>query len=389
MDIVLILERLCSLAMLFWIVQAIFYSVIWRFFDHFPQFLESREMPLLSVIVPACNEEETIESALESLLSQSYPALEIILVNDRSTDGTGAIMERLSKRDSRIKLLQIEQLPDKWLGKVHAMAKGVDIAKGEWILCTDADVHFEHQILERSVQYAIRENLDHLSLIPNMIAESALANAAVVTALRGLLIGLQPWKLKDPSSPKAIGVGAFNLLRRSFLQKTEGFEWLRMEVADDIALAQLIKESGGQTECFFAIDSVEVQWYPSLPLAIKGLEKNAFSQLARFSFARGVFLSVLMNLSTSALIASCFLTVKWMVLVWLTLFCSAAISAYFFRKEINLAPRYVFLSFVLGDSLMAFIVLRATILGVLRGGLQWRGTVYSSAQLKEGTRVRF
>ncbi len=103
------------------------------------------QWPTVSVLVPAKNEEDTLFAAMQSLLQVDYPALEIILINDRSTDRTGEIIERLALLDSRVRQIHIDHLPDGWLGKVHALHQGIDVSSGEWLLFTDADIHFAPQ----------------------------------------------------------------------------------------------------------------------------------------------------------------------------------------------------------------------------------------------------
>ena len=124
------------------------------------------DMPTLSIVVPACNEEDTIERGMNSLLALDYPHLEIIAVNDRSTDRTGAILDRLALSDPRLRVLHVETLPAGWLGKNHAMHSGSQAAKGKWLLFTDADVVFAPDALRRTVAFAERECLDHLVLSP-------------------------------------------------------------------------------------------------------------------------------------------------------------------------------------------------------------------------------
>jgi glycosyltransferase involved in cell wall biosynthesis len=125
--------------------------------------------PRLSVIIPACNEAAHLESAVETLVQQDYSDLEIILVNDRSTDATGAIIDRLAKNDPQIRALHIRKLPGGWLGKVHALHCGVAKARGEWLLFTDADVHFAPETLRRALAHVLQLQADHLALIPRTI----------------------------------------------------------------------------------------------------------------------------------------------------------------------------------------------------------------------------
>ena len=162
----LIFQVICVLAIFYWLFQAFYFQWVWRFIPHFdPKGVEDLpDYPKLSIIIPACNEEETLENALTGLLTLRYPNLEIILINDRSTDKTGEIMEKLSQGDSRVSIVHLEHLPENWLGKVHALHQGVQRASGNWLLFTDADVHFSPEILEKAVSYAQSQRLDHLAL---------------------------------------------------------------------------------------------------------------------------------------------------------------------------------------------------------------------------------
>ena len=387
----LIFLVICVLAMFYWLFQAAYFLWVWRFIPHFDSNLVPilEKLPLLSVIIPACNEEDTIEDALSSLLALSYPNLEIIVINDRSTDRTGEIIEALVKDDSRVLVLHCTELPENWLGKVHALHQGVKRASGEWLLFTDADVHLSEGILEQGISYAQNKSLVHLALLPNMVSEQFIVNCVISTLMRGLLIGLKPWRFKDPSKSEAVGVGGFNLVQRDAFLKTEGFEWLRMEVADDIGVGYLIKKNGGQTEALFAIDSIRVNWYPSLPSLVKGVEKNAFSQLAQFSLWRGLFLSFSFLMVLSSLVIVWWLPPYWSELVWGTFILSALICSVKFSQELKISFIVSFFSFVFGELIMSWVILRSTILGVRRGGLIWRGTVYDSQALKDGTKVKF
>ena len=126
--------------------------------------------PCLSVVIAACNEADTIEKALATLLNQDYPSLEIIVVNDRSTDKTGELIETISHGDDRVKAVHITDLPSGWLGKVHALNVGTRESSGEWILYTDADVYFKQGTLRKAIAFALSAKIDHLTLVPNLHA---------------------------------------------------------------------------------------------------------------------------------------------------------------------------------------------------------------------------
>ena len=134
-------------------------------------------------MIPACNEADTLGAALGTLLAQDYPALEILLVNDRSTDGTGDIVDRLAASDPRITALHVRELPQGWLGKVHALHVASERARGDWLLFTDADVHFAPGALRRAVAVARVHQLDHLTCVPNVTTHGCLQEITM-SALR-------------------------------------------------------------------------------------------------------------------------------------------------------------------------------------------------------------
>src|SRR5438477_1029432 len=123
------------------------------------------ECPRVSLLFAARDEEEKLPLALESLLLLDYPNLEIIAVNDRSSDATARILDEASKRDPRLKVVHIETLPDGWLGKPHALQRGYEVSSGDWLLFTDADVRFLPEVIRRSITLAGTKQLDHLTLM--------------------------------------------------------------------------------------------------------------------------------------------------------------------------------------------------------------------------------
>jgi glycosyltransferase involved in cell wall biosynthesis len=293
------------------------------------------------------------------------------------------------KDDPRAFVLHITDLPENWLGKVHALHQGVQKASGKWLLFTDADVHLSEGVLEQGISYAENKGLAHLALLPNMVSEQFIVNCVISTLLRLLLMGLRPWRFQNSSKSEALGVGGFNLVKRDAFLDTPGFEWLRMEVADDIGVGYLIKENGGQTEALFAIDSVRVNWYPSLPALVKGVEKNAFAQLAQFTLWKGLLWSFSFLMILSSLVIVWWMPPYWSGLVWGAFLLSALICSGKFSQELKINFLVSFFSFFFGELIMSWVILRSTILGVRRGGLIWRGTVYNSQALKDGTKVKF
>ena len=217
--------------------------------------------PMVSVIVPACNEEEHIEQALEALLEQDYPNLEIIVVNDRSTDNTGQVLQGLKTRHPRLTVNEINDLPGGWMGKSHALTAGAALAKGTYLIFTDADVMMEHTAISRAVQYVCKNKLDHLTLIFKNITGGMLLNCLILDAGMGLLLLFRPWAARNKGSRAFVGIGAFNMVKKTVYEAIGGHEHLKMHPIDDMMLGKLIKTNGFRQECLLAHDYIRVPWY--------------------------------------------------------------------------------------------------------------------------------
>ena len=242
--------------------------------------------PRLSVVVPARNEADTLEPAARTLLAEDYPDLEIILVDDRSSDETGRIVDRIAAGDTRVKAVHITELPEGWLGKVNALDRGLAESTGQFVLFTDADVHFQTGTLRKAVGYCEHEGLDHLAAFPDVWSAGFVVDAMLSVFLRHFsLFVTRPSAMEKADSRAFLGVGAFNLVRRKALEATEGFEWLRLEVADDMGLGLMMKRSGARCGVVAAFGHVGLHWYRSVAEAARGTEK-AWATLSHFSLAR-------------------------------------------------------------------------------------------------------
>ena len=172
--------------------------------------------PRVSIIVPACNEAADIEATLTRLLALEYDNYEVIAVNDRSTDRTGEIMDRVAAAapHGRLKIIHITDLPPGWMGKPHAMWSASNMATGDWLLFTDADVLFKPDALRRALAYAESERADHLVLFPRMIMKHPGEKMMIAFFQTLFVFGHRPWKVADPKTKDHMGVGAFNMIRR-------------------------------------------------------------------------------------------------------------------------------------------------------------------------------
>jgi cellulose synthase/poly-beta-1,6-N-acetylglucosamine synthase-like glycosyltransferase len=345
--------------------------------------------PRLSVIIPACNEADTLETAMRSCLSDDYPNIEFILVNDRSTDDTGAIADRLAAADSRVRALHITELPDGWLGKVHALHVATQHATGEWLLFIDADVHLAPGTLRRAVAWCEQRGRDHLTLIPEFWSSTFLLDTVMACFMRIGAIGSRIWAVENPRSSASIGIGAFNLVRREALARTPGLEWLKLEVVDDIALGQMLKRHGARSSVANGRGMVQLHWYRSVPEMARGAEKNAFAAIGRYSVWRALTMSVLYVLvEWSPLLACVPIGVWWMQIAGAIGLILAIATVVLFCRWMH-RPVLAGLAFPVGAAIFAFVVLRSGYFAIRRGGLLWRGTLYPTKVLRGGRRFNF
>ena len=340
------------------------------------------QWPLVSVIVPACNEETGIEEALVSLFSQDYPRLEFILINDRSTDSTGEIIRRVAA-DRSATVVEISELPDGWLGKNHALHVGADAAKGDYLLFMDADVVMDRSMIRRAVCVAERDSLDHFTCgfearMPSLLLQSTVTLFTICFA-----IFFRPWKAKDPKSNAYIGIGGFNLVRAGVYKAIGGHTSIQLRPDDDVKLGKVIKQAGYRQEFFNATEFVFVPWYSTFWQMTVGLEKNSF---AVFQYR----LTLLLACSLMLLFVP-----GWpFIAVWLTqgtarwIHLASAITMLLLMllvsRGLKFSPACVLL-FPLVLPLFCWIAWRAAFLCLWRGGIQWRGTLYPLGDLRRNT----
>ncbi len=347
---------------------------------------EPARWPSRSVVIPACNEAATIEEALRSRLAQSYPSLEVVVVEDRSTDATAAIVDRIAAEDPRLRALHITELPRGWLGKLHALHRGAEAATGEWLLFTDADVHFAPETLRRAVAYCEERKLDFLTAMPEFMPVSVLLDAAVSVFVRNVAMAAQARSVEDPASRIAVGGGVFNLVRRSAFEKTPGFSYLKLEVADDVSFGQMMKRGGARCSVVNARGMIRLTFYESIAAMARGCEKAGFAVIGRFSHARLVASMLLyLGLELSPFLALIPLGISWLPIAGAGMACVALGSTALVNRSFG-RPALPALLAPLGSVMMACFLLRSGYLAWRRGGVAWRGTLYPTDVLRDGVR---
>jgi cellulose synthase/poly-beta-1,6-N-acetylglucosamine synthase-like glycosyltransferase len=340
-------------------------------------------LPPLTIVVPARNEEADIEPAVRSLLQLDYPQYEVVAVNDRSTDKTGVILERLRAEPghTRLCVLHVRNLPQGWLGKLHAMWLGARQGTGDWLLFTDADCVFHPSSLRRALHYATSTGADHLVLFPTPLMKTLGERMMIAFPQVMGSFAMRPWKIRDPKARDYIGMGAFNLVRRSAYHAIGTYEKLRLEVVDDLKLGESIKQAGLRQDVVFGRGLVSLRWAVGAFGVVRNVEKNLFA-LLRFR----------MSLVLAACALLCFLCVWPFVGLalapgWARVSFAVAVAMVALRY--TLSARFVpgagwlFLTCPPGALVFVIAVLRSAYATMRDKAVTWRGTRYPLEELRK------
>lgn len=334
----------------------------------------------VSIVVAARDEAGGVERAARSLLAQEYRPLEILIVDDRSQDGTGAILDRLAGEDPRLRVIHTTELPPGWLGKNHALAIGAAAASGEWLLFTDADVELAPGTLARGLGYARAHGLDHLTVLPEVrVSGVGLQGFVTGLAVWGVL-ATRPWAIRNPRSRRSLGVGAFNLVRKEAYLRAGGHRAIRLRPDDDLKLATILKRSGARADVLRGAGAVGVEWYSSLGAAIEGLMKNSFAvvEYRVSAILAGVALYLAAGLGPAA---GLLLGGPLDRLLAAGALAGQLGAAWRLSRDIPL-PRRSALLFPGACLLLAWVLVRATVVTLVTGGIRWRGTFYRLTELR-------
>jgi len=240
--------------------------------------------PLVSIVVPARDEEGGIETAVRSFCTQDYPSIEVIVVDDVSSDSTPEILARLATRHDNLEVVSGTEPPAGWLGKVWALEQGRRRATGEWLLFVDADVVYHRELVSRSIDLVLEKDYEMLVLGANLDTSGALL-AAVLCNIYLVGMGLFPAWIVSRSRNRflAAGAGVFNLVRRDALESCGAFASLRRQVVDDVGLGFRVKAAGHRILLARSRDMVSVRMYSGVRDAVHGFTKNVYHVLGRVS----------------------------------------------------------------------------------------------------------
>ena len=341
--------------------------------------------PMVSILVPARNEaNRTLEISVASMLAQDYENYEVIITDDRSIDATGEILRRLARRDARLKIIVGKDLPAGWLGKPHAMEQALEVARGSWILATDADMLFDRRALSTTLFYAETNGYDALTLLPRVECVTFWERVFMPTFGWFVLLARPLERVNDAEKADALGVGGFFLVRRAWLERIGGWRAVRAEVAEDLRLAEKLKAAGARLRIEYAPRLVQTRMQTNLAEIWEGFTKNLYAgtgfSLERAMMGGGAVFIFSVLPSVGAFV--CF--VMWMISnsnAWMMLcvplalvWAVQALTFGFVYKQIELPLRFAWLA-PLGHLLFVMILFNSAFKIAFGSGVMWKGRV--------------
>ena len=344
-----------------------------------------RATPLVSVIIPARNEADTIETVVRSVLATTYPSVELIVVDDRSTDATGEIAARLAETDPRVRVVAGEELPVGWYGKPWACVQGWRAARGEVLVFTDADTRHAPELLSRTTAALEATGAGLVTVSPHQVCVSFWER--VVMPQIWLLLGLRYHPRIVSRARRArdvIANGQFIMVARAAYEAVGTHEAVRGEVAEDLALAQAFHATGRRVHFAFGERLMETRMYQGLAHLIEGWSKNVYLG-GRRSFPDEPVLQALAPLALAgvmlfwlappmALAAALAGIAEGLLPAALLATGLAALFWAVMSAAMRIPPWYG-LAYPLGSLVFLYIVARSTWRGARR--VEWRGRTYS------------
>ncbi|MGA8940408.1 MAG: glycosyltransferase family 2 protein [Acidobacteriaceae bacterium] len=342
-------------------------------------------LPTLTVVVPARDEAETIGATIEALMVADYAALQVLVVDDRSTDGTAAIVDRYVeeyavRRPGTLHAIHVSELPEGWLGKTFALMVATENSASDYLLFTDADVLFSPSVLRRALVYAEDSAADHLVVMPTVQVKSR-GEGIVLGFLQVMGVwASRPWRVEDPKARRDVtGVGAFNMVRRDALSEIGGWLPQRLAVVEDVTLGRRMKAAGMQQRMVFAPGMVLVHWAKGARGLLRNMTKNLFSA---FNFQPLLVLLVWLWIGVFCLLPLVGLGWLGTLLPALVILCCIGATYRVMGAVSLIDARYGWL-YPLGAVGMMFAMLRSMVVVTVQRGVVWRGTHYPLRDLRK------
>lgn len=346
--------------------------------------------PKISVIIPVRNEEARIESAVSTLLNQDYPALEVIAVNDRSTDKTGEILDRVAKANPKLRVFHNAHLPKDWMGKPFALQQGAQIAQGEWLIFTDADAQWGQNVLKKIMTKMQNTNADFASMLYEPIVQSFWERLFLMAFYNFGLMTWNLWNVDKAESRANLGVGVFCMMKKTVLEKIGGMEKFKLSIPSDVALGKAAKFMHFKCLALLGKDIFWCRWQEGLKGHILGLEKNFFA-LCEFNYVKaavvgtfiflmnfGPFLGIAFGLYEQSLFFTAFNLLG---------FASICFFGKHYGDQLNWSW-YHLLMLPIGSLFLIGALVWSVIQTTKNKGISWRETYYSKQTVLNHIRER-
>ncbi len=236
--------------------------------------------PLVSVLIPARNEEKNIVGCVSSLLNSDYPRKEIVVLDDNSTDRTFEVAKKLSTANTNIRVVKGKKLPEGWTGKNWSCHQLSKLARGEWLLFTDADTRHSPRSISVALASALESQSGFLTCIPALV-EKTWSEKLFMPIIHFSFLVLVPFKLLNitKNSWLPLGIGPFILIKNDCYSSCGGHESIKGKIVDDMALAKIVKKDNGRISVIDGTDVVSLRFYTSFKNLWKGFSKNCYGAL--------------------------------------------------------------------------------------------------------------
>ncbi len=347
-----------------------------------------KNAPLISICVPARNEERNIRRCVEALLAQDYPNFEILVLEDRSTDSTAKILDSLPKQDARLRIIPGDALPLGWAGKPHALVQASASALGKWLCFIDADPFPAPETISAVYAKALESEADLFSIFTHQEMGSFWERTILPLVLTALSAGFSPRKVNDPKSDIAIANGQFIFIKRTVYDAIGGHAAIKDSIVEDKDLAVLTKSSGYRLIVADGGDFVSTRMYTSLPEMWEGWTKNIYLGLrddprlvvlgifgAFLAFSAALLLPLWVGIGVYLTVASpnqvSFVILSEALILWGTLI--------YWRIRANDAmeiPRWYAFTVPLGAAIFGTMMLTSAFKVILGKGVVWKGRRY-------------
>jgi len=347
------------------------------------------QAPLISVCIPARNEERNIRACVEAMLAQDYPNHDVIVLDDRSTDATPSILADLASHNPRLRPISGSDLPGGWIGKPHALHQASAVARGEWLCFVDADTFVTRPALSSCDVKAIETNADMFTIMTSQIMGTFWEKAVMPLVMTALSVGFSPRKVNDPKRKDAIANGQFIMIKRTVFDQIGGYESVKDQIVEDKAIAEQVKWKGYHLIVANGYAVAQTRMYTSLPEMWEGWTKNIYLGLRDQPslMLLGAFGALVL------IIAALFLPVwpllgffwylhggGWMAIAAITNSLILWVFLIYVRarvaKAMNISPWYAFTT-PLGAAVFAAMMLTSAWKVLSGKGVTWKGRMYT------------